>query len=129
MVHYQIDEKAMTVRQIWSYGEDRPEIYAATRGDADLLPNGNVLGTFFSNFTKNQIQTQRAAYVEVNAQKQLVWEAIATSTNDLNAYIEYRAERFEIYNAGTARVVLGEPTRSFIPQSLINEAISSGVQP
>lgn len=129
LVHYQIDEKAMTVRQIWSYGEDRPELFASTRGDADLLPNGNVLGTFFSNFIDGDLQTQRTAYVEVNAKGQLVWETIATSTNQQNAYIEYRSERFEIYNPTTSRVVLGEPTRNFIPESLINQAIASGVKP
>jgi arylsulfate sulfotransferase len=129
MVRYQIDEKAMTVRQIWSYGEDRPELFASTRGDADQLPNGNYLGTFFVDSTKNSIQTQRAAYVEVNAQKQLVWEAVATSTNQQNAYIEYRSERFEIYNSNTSRVVLGQPVRNFIPESLINQAIVSGVKP
>ena len=129
MVHYQINEKTMTVRQIWSYGEDRPEIFASTRGDADRLENGNYLGTFFSNFIQGTLQTQRTAYVEVNAQKQVVWEAIATSTNQQNAYIEYRAERFEIYNSISAHMTLGEPVRNFIPQSMIASALSYGETP
>jgi arylsulfate sulfotransferase len=129
MVHYQIDEKAMTVKQIWSYGENRPEIYASTRGDADRLSNGNYLGTFFSDFRKGSSVTQRTAYIEVNAQQQVVWEAIATSTNQQNAYIEYRAERFEIYNPSTSHINLGVPVKNFIPQSLMNAALSAGVNP
>jgi arylsulfate sulfotransferase len=47
VVHYRIDETAMTIEQVWEYGQERSaEIFAFNRGSAYLLPNGNVLGTW-----------------------------------------------------------------------------------
>jgi arylsulfate sulfotransferase len=47
-VEYEIDEEAMTVSQVWSYGSDSDgRLYARMVGDADVLPQtGNVLITF-----------------------------------------------------------------------------------
>jgi arylsulfate sulfotransferase len=44
-VEYEIDEDAMTVRQVWEYGGTSSErIYSGSRGDADwMLETGNVL--------------------------------------------------------------------------------------
>jgi len=126
MVQYQINEKTMTVRQVWSYGEKRPELYASTRGDNDRLANGNFLGVFFSDITRKEITSQRSAYVEIDAQQRVVWEAIATSSNKQNSYIEYRAERFEIYNEASSVAHLGQAVRNFIPVDLLNKAIEYG---
>jgi len=127
MVQYQINEKTMTVRQIWSYGEDRPELFASTRGDNDLLANGNYLGVFFSSITKKEITTQRTAYVEIDANQNLVWEVIATSSNAQNAYIDSRAERFEIYNTASLETHLGQAVNNFIPEDLLQKAAEYGL--
>jgi len=127
MVQYQINEKTMTVKQIWSYGEDRPELFASTRGDNDLLVNGNYLGVFFSSITKREITTQRTAYVEIDANQNLVWEAIATSSNAQNAYIDSRAERFEIYNSDSLETHLGQAVNNFIPEDLLQKAAEYGL--
>lgn len=37
VLHYRIDEVQKTVQEIFSYGEDRPELFSAFRGDVDLL--------------------------------------------------------------------------------------------
>jgi len=126
MVQYQINEKDMTVRQVWSYGQDRPELFAASRGDADRLPNGNTLGVFFSDVTINSVHTQHATYVEVNAKNQVVWEVVATSSNEQNAYIENRAERFEIYRPETVDVKLGQTVNNLIPAELLQKALEYG---
>jgi arylsulfate sulfotransferase len=44
-VEYEIDESAMTVRQVWQYGEERgPDYYSVIISDVDLLPStGNRL--------------------------------------------------------------------------------------
>lgn len=127
MVQYQINEKTMTVRQIWSYGEDRPELFASTRGDHDLLANGNYLGVFFSNITNNGVTTQRSAYVEIDSNQKIVWEAIATGSNVQNSYVEYRAERFEIYNSSSIESHLGQSVSNFIPQDLLQKAAEYGL--
>ena len=47
-VEYEINEQAMTVRQVWEYGENVPDrVYAGFLGDADWLETtGNVMMTF-----------------------------------------------------------------------------------
>jgi hypothetical protein len=47
-VEYAIDEEAMTVTQVWQYGEGlgADTMYSAFVGDADRLDNGNTLVTF-----------------------------------------------------------------------------------
>ena len=47
VVHYRINEKAMTIEQIWEYGQERgPELFSSVHGSAYLLSNGDVLGTW-----------------------------------------------------------------------------------
>jgi arylsulfate sulfotransferase len=47
VVHYRINEAAMTVEQVWEYGQARgSEIFSGMRGGAYLLSNGDVLGTW-----------------------------------------------------------------------------------
>jgi arylsulfate sulfotransferase len=47
MVQFRVDEKNMTVSQIWEFGKELgSEVYSPARGDANLLPNGNRLGAF-----------------------------------------------------------------------------------
>ncbi len=47
VVEYEIDEEAMTLRQVWAYGEaDSERFYTPFLGDADSLPlTGNILVT------------------------------------------------------------------------------------
>ncbi len=47
VVEYEIDEEAMTIRQVWAYGETVSErFYTTFLGDADWLPlTGNILVT------------------------------------------------------------------------------------
>ena len=94
MVIYRINEKQMTVEQLWQYGKDRPELFAKFVGDADLLQNGNVLGTFRQYYDNG---SQSVAYVEVDFQGNVVWEVWATSKNEQNQYFDYRLERLEMY--------------------------------
>nr|MBA2322081.1 aryl-sulfate sulfotransferase [Deltaproteobacteria bacterium] len=45
LVQYTIDEGARTVRQDWEYRMS-PDVFSRAMGDADWLPNGNILGNF-----------------------------------------------------------------------------------
>jgi arylsulfate sulfotransferase len=47
VVNYRIDENAMTIEQVWEYGQERSAaIFSGFRGSAYLLANGNILGTW-----------------------------------------------------------------------------------
>lgn len=49
VVHYRIDEQALTVEQVWSYGKERGgALFSESRGSAYLLQNGNFLGDWAS---------------------------------------------------------------------------------
>ena len=95
MVQYRIHEKEMTVEQVWEYGSDRTELFSYRHGDADLLANGNYLGSFEPFDMKNE--TYCAYGIEVKADKTPVWECWRYSTDDNQEYTEYRLERLEIY--------------------------------
>ena len=46
-VHYRINEVTMTIEQIWQFGKEYGNtLYSSAHGDADLLPNGNILAVF-----------------------------------------------------------------------------------
>ena len=70
VVHYRIDEKNMTIEQVWEYGQERgTELFSAIRGGAYHLSNGNVFGTW-SNLYKGpdgNLRTQNFADGTVEA--------------------------------------------------------------
>ncbi len=75
---FEIDEDTMEAREVWRWiaPSDYP---GATMGDADRLPNGNVLGTYHGGVTY---------LTEVNKAGEIVWELFVNGTD------VYRAERF-----------------------------------
>lgn len=117
LVHYRINEKDMTVEQIWQYGKERPEIFAPTRGDADLLANGNILGTFNHEFSQNQY----TVYVEVNQNKEVIWECYASSNLTNNRYLDYRLERLPIYNDDNDYMDIEKEMNNFVPMEVLKK--------
>lgn len=117
LVHYRIDEKNMTVEQIWQYGKERPELFSPTRGDADLLDNGNVLGTFNRDFGiyKNSI------YIELTSNKDIIWECYATSNLTSNNYFDYRLERLPIYNDDNDYMDIEKEMNNFVPMEVLKK--------
>ena len=105
MVQYRINEKEMTVEQIWSYGGDFKETYSEIHGDADLLKNGNRLGSFEPYHANTGV---RYAYgVEVSEDGDLVWDCWRMNKTVGGSYKEYRLERLEIYSAAANDLQLG----------------------
>lgn len=113
MVQYRINEKEMTVEQIWEYGSDRTELFSYRHGDADLLENGNRLGSFEPFDMKNE--TYCAYGIELKEDKTPVWECWRYSTGSNQEYIEYRLERLEIYGEGANDLHLGEEAKLYLP--------------
>lgn len=119
IVVYRIDESNHTVRQLWQYGKERLELYSSARGGAMLLNNGNTLGVFTIDEEKDKVKTNHAVYVEVDPAGNVIWEAVASSSNSSNLYIEYKAERYQMYNAVTYRFDLNADASVFLPENLM----------
>ena len=114
MVQYRINEKEMTVEQVWEYGSDRTELFSYRHGDADLLPNGNFLGSFEPFDMKNE--TYCAYGIELRADHTPVWECWRYSTGDNQEYTEYRLERLEIYAGAANDLQIGTEAKLFPEQ-------------
>jgi hypothetical protein len=114
MVHYRINEKEKTVRQIWEYGKERPELFSMWRGDADLQSNGNIIGVFNAR-DKNEMDginyTEHCNVVEVDRKKNVIWECYGSSAVGRNSYQNYRIERKEIYDKVEKNIDIGQEVR------------------
>ena len=119
LVHYRINEKDMTVEQIWQYGKERPEIFAPTRGDANLLANGNILGNF--NFEDGISPYRWAVYTEVNNNKEIIWEVYASTNDSMTRYVDYRLERLSIYNNDNDYMDIGDGINNFVPMEVLKK--------
>lgn len=106
LVHYRVHEKNMTVEQIWEYGKERPELYSRWRGDADLLSNGNIFGTF--NRENKDGSRQDTVYIEVDRDKNVIWECNGSSNLVNNNYQDYRCERLKIYSNTAEDLKVGQ---------------------
>ena len=115
MVQYRINEAEMTVEQVWAWGGDENELYSYRHGDADLLPNGNRLGSFEPYDEKAKL---RYAYgIEVDSLGEPVWEVVRTSKDDAHEYGEYRLERLHIYAGSANDLSVGRAANLFIPDN------------
>lgn len=124
LVHYRIDEKNMTVEQIWEYGKDRPELFSETRGDSDLLLNGNILGTFPHEnglVIKSRFPYYDTVYVEVDRNGNVVWECYASSNSQSNKYLDYRLCRTNIYNSSVDYSHLLDESHNYIPDEIMKK--------
>ena len=124
LVHYRINEKEMTVEQIWQYGKDRPELQSETRGDSDLLPNGNILGTFPHEnglAIKSRFPVYDTVYVEVNKEGDVLWECYASSNAKSNKYLDYRLCRTNIYNPSVDYSYLLDESHNFVPEEIMKK--------
>lgn len=122
LVHYRINEKQMTVKQIWQYGKERgEELYAFGRGSAQLLENDNIMGFFDKqNDPQNDVAVS-GNVVEVDAQGDLVWDAEILRKGKRGNYIGYRAFRFPIYFPDDTEFDIYTEGRNAIPQAIQEE--------
>lgn len=120
MVHYRIDEKKKTVRQIWEYGKERPELFSMWRGDADLLENGNFIGVFNirqENQFDGKNYTEHCVAVEVDKEKHVIWECYGCSMTGRNSYQNYRIERKAIYGSNEKNIDLNQEVKIRLPET------------
>lgn len=125
LVQYRINEKTMTVSQIWEFGKEYGSVlYAPARGDANLLANGNRLGFFDiqANYTvANADKNNSANYVEVDPQGQIVWEALGIANTADGKLLEYRVDRAQLYNSADNDLQLGTPVLNLISEDIYED--------
>jgi arylsulfate sulfotransferase len=118
IVQYRINEKEKTVEQIWQYGKEMGKIlYSPTRGDVDLLSNGNILAIF-------DVETDAstsANYIEISPNSEIVWQAQAISKKANGLLLEYKVDRMAIYNADANNLLIGDPVNNLIPREVLNK--------
>lgn len=114
IVHYRINEKNRTVEQIWDYGKDRKELYSMWRGDVNLHTNGNILGVFNlrdDNEMDGKAYMESCVCVEVDREKNVIWESYGCSDKARNSYANYRMERKEMYDTEEANIDLSHEVK------------------
>lgn len=100
LVHYRINEKTMTVEQIWQYGKERgEELFSISTGSAQLLTNNNLFGCFNRQNDKTEFgQIMSTNLVEVDYDGNLIWDAEMFSRDERGRVAcPYRAFRYPIY--------------------------------
>ncbi len=110
-VHFRINTKEMIVEQIWQYGKERgAECYATFLGDANYMDQtGNCLITFGgqiradgepSDFILSGVRGESdviSRIVEVNQNKDVVYEISVEPTNGDVSGETYQAKRMDLY--------------------------------
>ncbi|MHA1692883.1 MAG: hypothetical protein ACTSU7_14765, partial [Candidatus Heimdallarchaeaceae archaeon] len=92
IIEIQIDEISREARIIWQWVSAN-EYHSAWWGDADLLPNGNRLGTF-GTLEHSGSTSIGARLVEVSNEGEIVWEMKYPKDGDI-AHGVYRMERVD----------------------------------
>jgi arylsulfate sulfotransferase len=97
IIEYEIDEEAMTVRKVWSFGEHRPELYGSfVSGVAQLKETGNrLLITNGMNMYRPQSNPVNPHVIEVSPSGDEVFHLEIENTNVL---IFRAAGRVDLYH-------------------------------
>ena len=95
MIEYEIDEAQMTVKKIWSYGEDDLELYGAYQSGLDVLPvTGNrMLFSTGVGMLDAETNPPNPTIVELNAKNEVVFHLEKEETTQL----AYRGGRIDLY--------------------------------
>lgn len=117
MVQYRVDERAMTVEQVWTYGKEAGlSLYADRRSGTQHLPNGNIYGLFALRKDTGYRKHDSARFLEINEAGEIVWEATASTAG--GSYVEHMAVRLPLYGESDNDLMLGTPAELFIPQEV-----------
>ena len=101
-VEYKIDEKNMTVQQIYSFGKDKPEVYSKIMSKVDTLLNGNffMFSAWQKYFTSDNVFS---TYTEVDKGSNIVFQMEVRQDNlatplDGPTYRIYHINPFDYVN-------------------------------
>ncbi len=123
-VEFEIDEQAMTIRQVWEYGTNTDQIiYTPTHGDADWLPNTDNVQITFGRIRRidGLVVPTEARIIEVDRTGQRVFDL--SIRNPMGGAISYRSERIaSLYPQGFEVTVVPLPAASGMWLALISGA-------
>ncbi len=125
LVHFRVNQKEMTVEQIWQFGKEYPNHFSRYRGDADLLPTGNILGSF--HVEKAPENNVSALATEVDRNGAIIWEAEIFTTSETGNFEYYRTERLPLYNPPDSAYMLDAKVRMLIPEDVVEAAFATPV--
>jgi len=113
LIHYRINEKAMTVEEVWQYGrENGAATFSSVYGSASLLPNGNILGCW------GYIKYKLTKIIEVDPSSNKV---VFQATEPIQTtYRTFRAGFYDGYAERTA--YLSTPINNTISSDLVDRA-------
>jgi len=104
IVHYRINEKDMTVEQVWEYGKSRgSEIFSNSMGSVYLMPNGNMLGDWgdIAKDAQGNPETEDHDYPDISAR--IIEVNPQTNTVEFEAKVvgqpDYRTMRMGFYDS------------------------------
>jgi arylsulfate sulfotransferase len=116
IVHYRINEKTLTVEQVWQYGKERGrEWFANQCGNVALLSNGNRVGGSIIEAGS----TAHSIFTEVDPEGELVWEAYTSTKDGISALYEYRVHREPLYRPSDNNLGVGETPINLIPREAL----------
>lgn len=122
LVHYRVNEKNMTVEQIWQYGKERgEELYSNNRGSAQLLSNDNILGLFNIENDPVVAVAPFCITVEVDSKGTLVWDAELFTKGERGNFYGYRVFRYPIYFPDDQEHDLYTEGQNLIPREVLSE--------
>jgi arylsulfate sulfotransferase len=96
MVEYEIDETEMTVRQVWQYGENQPELFCSYMSGVNLLSNteNRLMFSCGTDTMSREENPPNAHVVEITDQGEVVFHLEVTNT-ELSLY---RSARIDLYH-------------------------------
>jgi len=116
MVHYRINERDMTIEQIWQFGKELGyDFFSKGWSNAILLENGNRLGAF-DRYDPEMGGNFNANIIEVDYSGNIIWEAFGTSTTEVGGFHVYRVVRLPLYTSAANDLRIDVPARVFIPE-------------
>lgn len=121
LVHYRVNEKNMTVEQIWQYGKKRgEELFSWYRGSAQLLSNGNIIGFFDKQHDSVGDIAVSGNVVEIDDEDNLIWDAEVFTKGERGNFYGYRVFRYPIYFPDDQEHDLYTEGQNLIPQEVLN---------
>ena len=97
LVQYRINEKEMTVEQVWSFGEELGvTYYALWMGYNQLLNNGHFLGTFEVRTDIGTSASNTSHILEVNRDGDIVWEVNMSANSASGELNNYQVQRYPL---------------------------------
>ncbi len=96
MIEYEVDEEAMTVRQLWSFGEEVPDYFCSLCSCVDLLPTTGhyLMGTCGGDALDLPTNPFNPHILELDANGDVIFHLEMNNSD----HVLYRSKRIQMYH-------------------------------